>query len=106
MNRYEQLTYDLKEAYKNAMKASTEDDSGTFNLDCTFLILKGWQERKVLKIFENVGLHCSGKTKWVGYGYLLNTGQGQASRRTRVRDAFAKVLKEKGYNVVHFNKMD
>lgn len=106
MNRYEELTNDLKEAYFKAVEASTNDDRGTANLDATFLILKGWQERKVLDAIKSTGLYCSGKRHWIGDGYMINTGGGQASNRTRMRNAFAKELELKGYNVLCFDMMD
>jgi hypothetical protein len=106
MNKYEQLTKDLRESYFKAVEASTNDDGGTANLDSTFLTLKGWQEEKVLKAIENAGLHCLGKTHWLGNGYMINTGGGQGNNRSRMRDAFAKALREKGYDVLHFDKMD
>ncbi|BAH07969.1 hypothetical protein [Clostridium kluyveri] len=106
MNRYEQLTEDLKEAYSKALEVRTNDDGGTCNFDSTFLILKRWQERKVLEAIEKAGLYCRSKTKWIGEGYMINTGGGQANNRTRIRDEFSKALSEKGYHVLHFDMMD
>lgn len=106
LNKYEQLTIDLREAYSEALKVKTNDDGGTANLDSTFLILKGLHESKVLESIKNSGLYCSGKSNWIGVGYLISTGGGQGNNRTRIRDRFAKVLSEKGYDVVHFDKMD
>lgn len=106
MNKYEQLTEDLREAYTEAIKAKTGDDGGTANLDTTFLTLKGWREKQVIEAIENAGLSCMGKTNWIGIGYFINTGGGQGNDRTRVRDKFAEVLRNKEYDVIHFNKMD
>lgn len=107
MDKYEQLTIDLKEAYQEALKAQTGNDGGTCNLDATFLRLKGWREEKVLESIKNAGLYCKGKRAWIGMGYMLNTSGGnQGNDRTRVRDKFAEVLKNKGYDVIHFDLMD
>lgn len=106
LNKYEQLTIDLREAYSEALKVKANDDGGTANLDSTFLILKGLRENKVLESIKNAGLYCSSKRHWVGTGYFISTGGGQGNNRTRIRDRFAKVLSEKGYDVVHFDKMD
>lgn len=106
MNKYEQLTEDLREAYTEALKAKTGDDGGTANLDATFLTLKGWRENKVIDAINKAGLFCRRKTNWVGTGYLINTGGGQGNDNTRVRNKFAELLRNKGYDVIHFNKMD
>jgi len=85
----------------------TGDDGGTCNLDATFLTLKGWREEKVLEAIKNAGLYCSGRTNWIGTGYILNvSGGNQGNDRTRVRDRFAEILRSKGYNVIHFDMMD
>ncbi len=107
MNKYEQLTADLIEAKEKGLKAQTGDDGGTCNLDATFLTLKGWREEKVLEAIKNAGLHCRCKTRWLGTGYMINLSNGnQGNDRTRIRDAFAKLLKLKGYDVIHFDQMD
>ncbi len=107
MNKYEQLSEDLREAHKEALKSKTGDDRGTANLDATFLTLKGWREEKVLEAMEDAGIFCSGKTKWLGTGYLITVGGGyQGNDRTRIRDKFAEILKNKGYDVIHFDQMD
>lgn len=105
-NKYEKLTQDLKEAYKEAIKCKTNDDGGTANLDSTFLILKGWRETKVLEAIENAGLYCRAKRRWIGEGYFININCGQGNNRTRVRDIFKKILKEKGYDVLGFDMVD
>lgn len=106
MDKYEKLTQDLKEAYSEALKAKTNNDGGTANLDCTFLKLKGWRERKVLESIKKAGLYCRRKTEWIGTGYMINTGGGQGDNNTRVRNKFAEILESKGYKVIHFDKMD
>ena len=106
LNKYEQLTIDLIEAYSEALKVKTNDDGGSANLDSTFLILKGLNEKKVLKSISNAGLYCGGKSHWIGTGYLISTGGGQGNNRTVIRNRFAEILREKGYDVLHFDKMD
>jgi hypothetical protein len=106
MNKYEQLTTDLKEAYTEALKAKTNDDEGTANLDKTFLKLKGWRENQVLEAIKNAGLYCRRRTEWIGTGYMIDTGGGQGNNNTRVRDKFLKILESKGYDVISFDQMD
>lgn len=106
MNRYKKLENDLREAYQEAKKAQTGDDGGTANLDSTFLRLEGWREAKVLEVIQKVGLYCGEKTKWIGTGYLIDTGGGQGADRTRIRDKFKKILREKGYQVINFDQID
>lgn len=106
MNKYQQLTLDLKESFQEALKTKTNDDGGTANLDGTFLTLKGWREEKVLEAIREAGLYCRAKTQWLGVGYLININCGQGNNRTRVRDKFLQLLKEKGYDVLSFDMMD
>jgi hypothetical protein len=106
MNKYETLSKDLKEAVEEAIKSKIGDDGGTANKDATFLTLKGWREEKVLEAIKDAGLYCRHKTQWIGTGYLINTAGGQGNDRTRVRDRVKQVLKDKGYDVLVFNKMD
>ena len=105
--KYVDLTVNLREAYQEALKAQTGNDGGTCNLDATFLILKGWREKEVLEAIKNAGLYCGGKMEWIGMGYMLNVSNGnQGNDRTRIRDKFAEILKNKGYDVIHFDMMD
>lgn len=106
MSKYDALALSLLEAKQEALKAKTGDDGGTANLDATFLILKGWREEKVLEAMDKAGIFCRGKTNWIGPGYLIDTCGGQGNDNTRVRDKFAEILRNKGYKVIHFDKMD
>jgi hypothetical protein len=106
MDKYEKLTEDLKEAYRLSKKAVTGDDGGSANLDSTFLTLPRWNEKKVIKAVGEAGLHCGGKVHWIGNGYLIGVGGGQGDDRVRARNAFASYLESKGYDALHFDKMD
>lgn len=106
MDKYKKLENDLREAYEIAKEAATGDDGGAANLDATFLKLKGWREDKVLEAIRKAGLYCRGKTKWIGTGYMINTGGGQGNDRVRVRNKFLSILREKGYEVLAFDQMD
>lgn len=106
MTKYEQLTEDLKEAYQKSKKAVTGDDGGTANLDSTFLILPRWNEKKTIKAINDAGLYCGSKIHWIGNGYLISVGGGQGNDRVMARNAFSKYLKEKGYDVMHFDMID
>ncbi|WP_243156128.1 hypothetical protein [Clostridium sp. C2-6-12] len=107
LNKYEILTDDLKEAKEKAIKLSEGvDDGGTANLDSTFLILKNWNEQKVLEAIAAAGLFCSGKRTWIGSGYFISINLGQGNIRTVARNEFIKILDEKGYKTLAFDKMD
>nr|WP_312985374.1 hypothetical protein [Clostridioides sp.] len=107
MSKYAKLTLDLKEAYQEAHKLEDfKNDGGSANMDATFLTLKYWREDKVLKAIKDAGLGYTNKTDWIGSGYIINTGGGQGDSRVRVRNKFAEVLKEKGYDVLHFDMVD
>lgn len=107
LNKYELLTEDLKEAKEKAIKLTeNSDDGGTANLDSTFLILKNWNEQKVLEAIAAANLFCSGKRTWIGPGYFISLNVGQGNRRTVARNEFIKILDEKGYKTLAFDKMD
>lgn len=107
LNKYEMLTEDLKEAKEKAIKlAEGADDSGTANLDSTFLILKSWKEKDVIEAISAAGLFCSGKRNWIGTGYFVSINVGQGNKRTVARDEFIKVLASKGYKTLAFDKAD
>lgn len=107
MDKYEKLTVDLKEAYEEANRFSLgKNDEGTANLDSTFLMLKGWNERKTIEAIKNAGLYCRAKTRWIGEGYMISINCGQGNRRTAARNRFLHILEDKGYSVLAFDKMD
>jgi len=100
MDKYEILTKDLKEFLVQAQKGITTDDGGPYNFDSTFLILNGWNEKNVCRSIEDAGLYCRGKVRWIGTGYSINTNGGLGNNKTRVRDKFVSLLKEKGYKTL------
>lgn len=107
VDKYKKLTEDLIAAKEKAEKESEiVDDGGTANLDSTFLVLPRWKEEKVLKAIKDAGMYCRCKTKWIGTGYFLSVNCGQGNRNTVGRNIFARYLQDKGYKVIHFDKMD
>jgi hypothetical protein len=107
LDKYEKLTLDLKEAKEAAIEfVESIRDGGTANLDSTFLILKRWNEEKVVEAIKKAGLLSEGKRNWIGTGYFISINTGQANKRTVARNHFMFALKSKGYQVISFDKMD
>ena len=107
MDKYEQLTQDLIEAKNLAVEGDKiVDDGGSANLDSTFLRLPRWNESKVLEAIRNADMFCGKKMKWIGQGYLLSVNTGMGYKRTVARNIFLKCLREKGYDVLSFDRMD
>ncbi len=107
IDKYDKLTQDLVKAKETGIEAGKGDDGGTANLDSVFLTLPYWRENKVIQAIKNAGLFCSGKIKWIGYGYLISpVGCGQGNSRARAMEAMRKVLRDDGYDVLGFYRMD
>ncbi|WP_242620491.1 hypothetical protein [Senegalia massiliensis] len=76
-------------------------------MDSIFLTLPYARENKVLETIKKAGLYCSGKTKWIGYGYLIDpVGCGIGNSRNRAMEAMREVLLSDGYDVMGFYMMD
>lgn len=107
VDKYKQLTEDLIEAKEKAIEeAAKVDDGGTANLDSAFLVLKSWREEKVLEAIKEAGLYCREKSKWIGTGYFIAPVGGDGYKRTKGRNAFIECMREKGYSVLGFDKVD
>ena len=104
---YEKLTTDLIKAKNKAKEAAKGEDGGTANSDSVFIILPRAREVKVLDAICSAGLHCTGKTYWIGNGYLISPpGGGQGNSRARAMEAMTESLKEDGYDVLGYYQMD
>jgi len=107
LNKYKKLAQDLTQARVLGAEAGKGDDGGSANQDAAFLKLPRWNESMVLNAIAEAGLYCTHKTKWIGYGYLINpVGCGQGNSNARGMEAIKKHLKECGYDVLGFYKMD
>ncbi|OMF35215.1 hypothetical protein BK133_10915 [Paenibacillus sp. FSL H8-0548] len=107
---YAKLTNDLREANQIACEAVKDsDDGGTCNLDSCFLQIPRARETKVLDAIKAAGLYCRAKTLWgwIGRGYMIKpTSGGQGDKRTKAVEAMSKELKQRGWDVTTYYKMD
>ena len=104
---FKKLTNDLIEAKEAARLAMTGDDGGTANLDCMTLALPRLNKEKVVGAVKEAGLYTRGKRDWIGKRYFLNVPYGcQGNDRCRQVKAMCEVMKNKGYNVLMFCKMN
>lgn len=104
---YEKLTRDLALA-KNATFVTILDnteDGGTCNFDAPVLFVKNARIKELEKAAANAGVRIS---KW-GDGYYHIYGNflcGQGDLRTRCAEAFAKSLKNSGWDTSVYYAMD
>lgn len=105
---YEKLVKDLSTANQLANDSiKNMDDGGTANLDCVFLRIPRAREDKVLEAIKKAGLYCSSRTKWIGSGYMIiPTGVGQGNTRYKGVEVMAKVLKDFGWDVSIYYRVD
>ena len=106
LNKYEMLTEDLKEAKKKVIDIVGESDDKNTNLYSIFLTLKNWKEKNVLESIRAAGFYCNEKSKWIGPGYYISINIGQGDNKRLARNEFMKVLDEKGYKTLAFDKAD
>ena len=104
VNKYEQLTLDLKQAAKTAtMLFGDSEDGGTCNFDAITITLPRLNVGRV-----KTSVEAADMSTWKnGSYYVVNPRtSGQANRRTRICEAIKKELKSKGYDVGMFYKVD
>lgn len=107
MNAYK-LTQDAKLARMLAEATNLVTvDSGTCNLDATFLPLeKGEHAKPVVRALNDAGLSAS-ETRWIGRGVLIQPpGMGQANKRHATNEALCESLKRSGWPVLTYYQMD
>ncbi|TCL40021.1 hypothetical protein EV210_101221 [Anaerospora hongkongensis] len=104
---YKKLQRDLDKARLAAIDAMPGDDGGSCNLDTLVLRVPKGREKLVLKAIKAAGLHCRGKSDWLGPCYFVSgpTG-GQGNGRTRTVTAMEKSLKGNGWDASVFYKVD
>ncbi|MEG1758374.1 MAG: hypothetical protein RR235_07970 [Oscillospiraceae bacterium] len=107
MNKYEQLTEDLKAAVESTASLEWSEDGGTCNFDAPILILPRWQEEKVQAAAKAAG--C-GAWMWPCRGnkcFIISIpSSGQANRRSRRAEAVKDELRARGYNTGMYYHMD
>lgn len=104
---YEKFKNDLIEAKEKALTSVRKDDGGSANLDRLAISLPRLREEKVVEAIKRAGLWTSGKRKWIGQRYFISAPHGsQGNDNTSQIEAMRDCLKEKGYDVLIFYKMD
>jgi hypothetical protein len=94
------LTEDLKVAKSLAEEALKGEDGGTCNMDYVYIKLPRARGKKVIEVFEAVGLRTSKRNYYGGVHYSvggIRGGQGNAN--VRATNAVKKYLVEQGWDV-------
>ncbi len=110
MDKYAQLTHDLKAAHLAAIrKASSVDEAGTMNHDTAGAFLPHWIENKVKEAAKAAGFFA---VKTDGR-YLGKTGYftfcrscGIGNRRSAYAEAITAELDRRGYDVHCYQESD
>lgn len=104
---FDQLRKDLEEAREKAIKASTGEDGGSANLDKLALALPCVKKQSVVETIRKAGLYTIGKVEWIGKRYFISAPiPKQGNDNTRQIEVMYQSLKEKGYDVLIYWKMD
>ncbi|EGO63564.1 hypothetical protein [Acetonema longum] len=105
---YKKLTDDLIRAKSTAVASTSgSDDGGTANRDTMVLRIPRAKEDKVLEAIKAAGLHCRGKSNWLGPGYFIYPpGGGQGNSRAKAVEAMAKSMESDGWKVHIYYQMD
>ena len=103
---YGKLTANLIKARVAAEKAAEGEDGGTASLDTMTISLPNARENKVIEAVEKAGLSCS-KIEWLGPRYFIYPPKcGQGNSRNRAVEAMTQVMRETGYDVLVYYKID
>lgn len=82
------------------------EDGGTCNFDTAVFKLDGARSATIKRAGELSGVDVDVRP-WLGSNYVfVNVGEGQGNRRTRMAEAAAKVLKDKGLDACVYYQMD
>jgi hypothetical protein len=102
------LTDDLKAANEAAsLFVAGIDDRGTANLDKVILRIPGVQEATVLEAIKQAGLHCRGRRKWIGEGYMITpTSAGQAQKRSQGVSTMVNQMRDLGWEALQYCQND
>lgn len=104
---YQKFTYHLREAKEKALEVVTGDNGGSANLDRLAISLPRLKEEKVIESIKKAGLWTSGRRNWIGKRYFISAPHGsQGNDNTKQIEVMRDYLKEKGYDVLIYYKMD
>jgi hypothetical protein len=104
---YKKLTADLTKARIAAEEAAKGEDGGSANLDCMTLSIPRANEKKVIEVVQAAGLYTSGRTNWIGPRFFISPPRcGQGNSRVRATEAMLKIMREAGWDVLMYCKMD
>jgi hypothetical protein len=104
---YKKLTADLIKAKEAAIEAGKGEDGGTVNIDCMTISIPRANEKKVIEAVAAAGLHTSGRQNWIGPRFFIDPPAcGMGNSRVRATEAMAKVMREAGWDVLMYCKMD
>ena len=103
---YKKLTADLIKAKAAAEEAGKGEDGGTANLDTMTISLPRAREDKALASIKAAGLYAV-KHNWIGVRYFIYPPKcGQGNSRVRATEAMRDVMRDAGWDVLMFCKMD
>jgi len=103
---YKKLTEDLIKARLAAEKAAEGEDGGSANLDTLTISLKRAREVKVVNAAMSADL-IAAKIDWLGPRFFIYPPEcGQGNSRVRAIEAMEKVMKEAGYDVLMYYRVD
>ena len=103
---YKKFTEDLVKSRIAAEEAEKGEDGGSANLDTLTIKLLRSREEKVKEAAMRAGLHAS-KINWLGPRFFIYPPScGQGNSRVRATREMEKVLKEAGYEVLMYERID
>jgi hypothetical protein len=96
----EKLTTAIAEANKKIAYFDCYPDSGSCNLDTVIVDFTGWSKRDIETISNTSGVTIGNKMSgfWSGCRFLFFGGGSQGSRRTKIAEACAGVIKSFGFS--------
>lgn len=104
---YKKLTADLIKAKDAAIETGKGEDGGTANLDTMTISIPKANEKKVIEAVKAAGLSTRGKRSWLGARYFIGPPAcGHGNSRVRATEAMLKVMREAGWDVLMYSKMD
>lgn len=107
MDKYTQLTEDLKRAREAAAPLGTTEDGGTCNFDALELELPRWNEVKTQAAIKAAGLGGWKSTIYRTPVYIIPPRDGgQANARTRQAEAMRTFMQSRGYDAHVYYAMD
>lgn len=106
MDKYEKLTRDLMECGREAYElCRNESDWGTCNFDSPTISPKGFKFAKLEEAIKNAG-YPSYRWRFGGTTFVICTGGGQGERRTMIAETVCKLMRERGYAMGMYYRMD